>query len=47
MSAEKLECIHMLPGYVHSITNLSDTEDLVTLMWASEVFDCEHPNTYY
>ena len=36
----------MLPGYTHSIVNLSDTEDLVTLMWASECFDPARPDTF-
>ena len=37
----------MLPGYTHDIINLSDTEDLVTVMWANERFDPEHPDTYF
>ena len=37
----------MIPGYTHSITNLSDTDDLVTVMWANEPFDPENPDTYY
>jgi UDP-2-acetamido-2,6-beta-L-arabino-hexul-4-ose reductase len=37
----------MLPGYTHNIINLSETEDLVTLMWANECFDPDHPDTYY
>ena len=37
----------MLPGYTHNIINLSDTENLVTLMWASEMFEPEHPDTFY
>ena len=44
---EKIEAIHMLPGYTHNIINLSDTEDLVTLMWANEQFDPNHPDTFY
>ena len=43
----KIEAIHMLPGYTHNIINLSNTEDLVTLMWANEQFDPNHPDTYY
>ena len=39
--------VEMIPGYTHSITNLSDTEDLVTVMWANEPFDPENPDTYY
>ncbi len=46
VSGEKIEAIHMLPGYTHNIINLSDTEDLVTVMWANEQFDPEHPDTY-
>lgn len=44
---EKIEAVHMLPGYTHSITNLSDTDDLVTLMWANECFDPQHPDTFF
>lgn len=47
VTGEKIEAIHMLPGYTHNIINLSDTEDLVTLMWANEQFDPSHPDTYY
>ena len=47
VSGEKIEAIHMLPGYTHNIINLSDTEDLVTLMWANEQFDPNHPDTFY
>ena len=47
VSGEKIEAIHMLPGYTHSITNLSDTDDLVTLMWANECFDPQHPDTFF
>ena len=46
VSGEKIKAVHMLPGYTHSITNLSDKEDLVTLMWANEIFDPEHPDTF-
>lgn len=46
VSGEKLEAIHMLPGYAHSIINLSDTEDLITLMWANETFNPKHPDTF-
>ncbi len=38
---------HMLPGYTHNIINLSDTEDLVTVMWANESFDPNRPDTYF
>ena len=37
----------MLPGYTHSIVNLSETEPLVTLMWANEQFDPNHPDTFF
>lgn len=47
VSGEKIEAVHMLPGYTHNIINLSDTEDLVTLMWANEQFDPAHPDTFY
>lgn len=47
VTGEKTEAIHMLPGYTHNIINLSDTEDLVTLMWANEQFDPSHPDTYF
>ena len=47
VSGEKIEAVHMLPGYTHNIINLSDTEDLVTVMWANEAFDPGHPDTYY
>ena len=47
VSGEKLQAVHMLPGYTHSIINLSDTQDLVTVMWANEIFDPEHPDTFY
>ena len=47
VSGENIEAVHMLPGYTHSITNLSDTEDLVTVMWANEPFDPARPDTYF
>lgn len=47
VSGEKIEAIHMLPGYTHNIINLSDTEDLVTLMWANEQFNPNRPDTFY
>lgn len=46
VSGEHIKAVHMLPGYTHNIINLSDTEDLVTLMWANEIFDPEHPDTF-
>ena len=42
-----MRVVEMIPGYTHSITNLSDAEDLVTVMWANEPFDPENPDTYY
>lgn len=47
VSGDKIEAIHMLPGYTHNIINLSDTEDLVTVMWANETFDPEKPDTFF
>ncbi|MBQ8082454.1 MAG: NAD-dependent epimerase/dehydratase family protein [Clostridia bacterium] len=47
VSGQKLQAVHMLPGYTHSITNLSATDDLITVMWASEPFDPDHPDTYF
>ena len=47
VSGEKIEAIHMLPGYTHNIINLSDKEDLVTLMWANEQFDKDRPDTFF
>lgn len=47
VSGEKIEAVHMLPGYTHNIINLSDTEDLVTVMWANESFDPNHPDTFF
>ncbi len=47
VSGEKIEAVHMLPGYTHNIINLSKTEKLVTVMWANEPFDPAHPDTFY
>ena len=47
VSGDKIEAVHMLPGYTHSITNLSDTENLVTVMWANEQFDPTRPDTFF
>ena len=47
VSGEKIEAIHMLPGYTHNIINLSDKEDLVTVMWANECFDPNKPDTFF
>ena len=47
VSDDKIEAIHMLPGYTHNIINLSDTQDLVTVMWANECFDPGKPDTFF
>ena len=47
VSGEKIQAVHMLPGYTHNIINMSDTEPLVTLMWANEQFDPSRPDTYF
>ena len=47
VSGEKMEVVEMIPGYTHNIINLSDTEDLVTFMWANEAFNPERPDTYF
>ena len=47
VSGEKIQAVHMLPGYTHNIINLSETENLVTLMWANERFDPAHPDTFF
>ena len=47
VSGEKIEVIHALPGYTHNIINLSETDDLITLIWANEKFDPERPDTYF
>lgn len=47
VSGDKIEAVHMLPGYTHNVINLSDTQDLVTVMWANEPFDPAHPDTYF
>ena len=46
VSGDKIEAVHMLPGYTHNIINLSDTEDLITIMWANELFNKELPDTF-
>lgn len=46
VSGDKMEAVHMLPGYTHSITNLSETDALITMMWANENFDSVHPDTF-
>ena len=47
VSGEKIEAIYMVPGWTHNIINLSDTEDLVTVMTCNEVFDPNHPDTFF
>lgn len=47
VSGEEIRAVHMLPGYTHNIINLSDTEDLVTVMWANENFNPDRPDTYF
>ena len=47
VSGEKIQAVHMIPGWTHNIINLSETEDLVTIMWANEIFDPNHPDTFY
>lgn len=47
VSGDKIEAVHMLPGYTHNIINLSDTEDLITVMWANEQFDPNNPDTFF
>ena len=46
VSGDRIQAIHMLPGYAHNIINLSDTENLVTMMWANELFDSQNPDTF-
>ena len=47
VSGDKIQAVHMLPGYTHNIVNLSDTDDLVTVMYCNEVFNTNRPDTYY
>lgn len=47
VSGERIQAVHMLPGYTHDIINMSETENLVTLMWANENFDPSHPDTFF
>lgn len=46
VTGDKIQAIHMLPGYTHNIINLSDSENLITVMWANESFDNNHPDTF-
>ncbi|MBR5246891.1 MAG: NAD-dependent epimerase/dehydratase family protein [Clostridia bacterium] len=47
VTGDRIQAIHMLPGYTHNIINLSETENLVTVMWANEQFDPSHPDTFF
>ena len=47
VTGDNIQCIHMLPGYTHNIINLSNTENLVTVMYCNEVFDPSHPDTFF
>lgn len=47
VSGDRIQAVHMLPGYTHNIINLSETENLVTLMWANEIFDSNRPDTFF
>ena len=47
VSGDQIQAVHMLPGYTHNIINLSETKDLVTVMWANESFDPGRPDTYF
>lgn len=47
VSGDKIKAVHMLPGYTHNIINLSDKDDLVTVMWANECFDPSKPDTFF
>ena len=47
VSGENIQCVHMLPGYTHNIINLSETENLVTVMYCNEIFNPNKPDTYY
>lgn len=47
VSGDKIQAVQMLPGYAHELTNLSDTDDLVTVMWANELFETSHPDTFF
>lgn len=47
VDGNNIQCIHMLPGYTHNIINLSETENLVTVMYCNEIFDPQHPDTFF
>ena len=47
VSGDRIQAVHMLPGYTHNIINMSETENLVTIMWANEIFDADRPDTFF
>lgn len=47
VSGDRIQAVHMLPGYTHNIINLSETENLETVMWANEMFNPERPDTFF
>ena len=47
VTGERIQAVHMLPGYTHNIINLSQTDDLVTVMYCNERFDPTRPDTYF
>ena len=47
VSGDHIQAVHMLPGYTHNIINLSQTQDLVTVMYCNEIFDASHPDTFF
>ena len=47
VSGDKIQVVETIPGYTHNIINLSDTQDLVTLIWCNEPFDPDHPDTFF
>lgn len=47
VSGERIEAVHMIPGWTHNIINLSDTKDLVTVMTCNEIFNPQNPDTFY
>ena len=47
VSGDNIQCVHMLPGYTHNIINLSDSDNLVTVMYCNEIFDPTHPDTFF
>ena len=47
VSGDKIEAVHMIPGWTHNIINLSETENLVTVMTCNEMFDPHHPDTFF